>query len=214
MKSWIRRMKQLRRLFDELPAQRIPEMEFLNDEDWLRVAHAARLDSEHATRRALAAIRDAASEKFRPRITAALRTFAVSSSPATVATIDSLAPHFDPPLDPAILARYELSKSAQAPSRSRVEWIAELKAPVDSDYDSRVTLRAADNGNSGVSTHPAPAAWIPNFTDRIQQAYLDYVAANHGAQPKNQTGVLPFFKPPLDPATIEKLLRADRDRLP
>ena len=214
MKSWIAWLKQLRRLFDELPAQRIPEMQFLTDEDWLRVAHAARLDSEHAKRRALAAIRDTAIEKFRPRLTAALLAFAKSSSPATVATIDSLASHFNPPLDPSILARYELSKSAQPPSRSAVEWIAQLKAPVDPDYDSRVTLRIADIGNQFTSIQDAPAAWIPNYAERARQAHQDYVAAHQGARPKSQADVLPFFNPPLDSETTEKLLRAARERLP
>ena len=208
MKAWLARVKHLHRLFDERPAQRIPEMQFLTEEDWLRVAKDIQFDSDEETRRALAALRTAATERFKPRLMSALRSFA-KTPPENPTTILALQPFADPPIDPGLLARYELSRTTETPPR----WKVQTKAPVDADYDTRDTVEVYVDGRvSSSSSMAAPTAWIPDFQQQTMRAYQAYAKANKGTSAQGLAEVLPYFNPPLDPALAEKLLKADRAR--
>lgn len=208
MKAWLARVKHLRRLFDEQPGQRIPEMQFLTDQDWLRVAKAADIDSDEGRRKALAAVRDAAVARFIPQLSAALRKFA-KASPGEAATIFALAPFCDPLIDPSLLERYEISKTTE-----RVpQWHVQTKAPLDADYDSRHVVNVYVDGRGyGSGTSPAPSAWIPDFREQTMRAYKAYTEANKGTSPPGLAEALPYFNPPLAPALAEKLLKAERER--
>ena len=48
--AWLACVRQLKRHFDERPDQRIPEMQWLTEGDWLRVARRASFSDEHGTR--------------------------------------------------------------------------------------------------------------------------------------------------------------------
>jgi len=212
MKAWLARMKRLRQLFDERPDQRIPEMQFLTDQDWLRVAKNNELDSDDGRRKALAAARDAAISHFTSQLSAALRKFAKTAGVDTPATIFALGPFFDNPVDAALFERYELRKAAPSGLRGNIEWSAQNKSPIDLDYDSQFSVRVSDSGNSGMGTMYAPLAWIPDFRERLARASKDFAAAGKIPSSGGLADVLPFFNPPLDPATVEKILKAERDR--
>ncbi|MCX6952637.1 MAG: hypothetical protein NTV51_10810 [Verrucomicrobia bacterium] len=211
IKAWLGRVKQLRRLFEERPDQRIPEMQFLTEQDWLRVTRNSELASDEGRRRALAAARDAAISQFTPQLMAALRTFARTAVIDSSPTIFALGPFFEKPVDPALLARYELRKAPPSGMRGNVEWSARNQSPIDPDYDSQFYVQASDVGNSGGGGVSAPLAWIPNFGERLARAAKDFAAA--GKTPAGGLGeVLPFFNPPLAPSTVEKILKAERER--
>ncbi len=208
MKAWLARVKRLHRLFDERPDQRIPEMQFLTEEDWLRVAKDIQFDSDETTRHALAALRTAAAEKFTPQLTAALRNFA-KNPPENPPTILALERFADPPIDPGLLVRYELSKTTETPPR----WKVQTKAPVDADYDTRHYVDVYVDGRSnGRGSMNAPTAWIPDFQQQAMRAYQAYAKANNGASPQGLTEVLPYFNPPLSFAHAEKLIKAEREQ--
>ncbi len=192
----------------ERPDQRIPEMQFLAEEDWLRVAKDIQFDSDEATRRALAALRTAAAARFQPQLTSALRGFA-KTPPENPPTILALQPFADPPIDPSLLARYELSKTTEIPPR----WKVQTKDPVDADYDTRHTVDVyVDNRGYGGGSATAPTAWIPDFREQSMRAYQAYTKANNGTSAPNLAAALPYFDPPLAPAVLEKLLKAERAR--
>jgi len=209
MKAWLARVKRLHVLFDERADQRIPEMQFLTEEDWLRVAKDIQFDSDEATRRALAALRAAAVEKFKPQLTSALRSFA-KTPPENVTTILALQPFADPPIDPALLVRYELFQTTQTPPR----WKVQTKAPIDADHDTRHVIDVYVDGRGyGGSAATGPTAWIPDFQQKATQARQAFTKAHNGTLPQSLTEVLPYFNPPLDPALADKLRQAERDRL-
>ncbi len=214
MKAWLSRVKNLHQLFDARPDQRIPEMQFLTDQDWLRVAKNARFDTEDDARRALAAMRDAAISHFTPQLSAALRKLIKSPGIDGLLNIYVLAPLLERPGDAPLLERYELVKGLPDGLRlgGEVTWTVQTKAPVDAGYDSRVYVSASDSGSFGFSSAGAPAAWIPNFGERLTRATKDYTAARNGSTPVGLADILPFFNPPLDPAVAQNLLKTERER--
>jgi hypothetical protein len=209
MKAWLARVKKLQRLFDERPDQRIPEMQFLTDQDWLRVAKNLRLESEDEVRMALAAIRDAAGTAFRPRLSAALRKYA-AAGPQESGTVSALTPYFDAPVDPRLLERYELSKT----SEGRPQWRVQTKIPIDPDFDSRhYTSVQLDGHGWGGGSESAPIAWMPGFREQMIRAYQAYAVANKGAAAHGLGETLPFFDPPLAPTLADKLIKAEQRQL-
>ena len=210
MSAWLARVKQLRHLFDEHPDQRIPEMQFLTDQDWLRVAKRIDLDADDGVRKALAAVRDAAATHFTPQLSSALRKFRESSPGDTPLSIAALAPFFDAPPDSAMLQRYELLKVTESYDPAP-RWRVQTKAPIDADYDSRSYVDAYVDGRGyGGGSLGAPWAWVPNLREQTETAYKAYAAANKGTSAAGLADVLPYFNPPLSPALAEKLLKAER----
>lgn len=210
MNQWLLRVKRLQQVFDERPDQRTPEMKLLQDEDWLRVAKNASLDSDEHVRRALADIRAAALVRFGSQLLPALRRFATSSNSNASATIFALAQFLEPGTDATLLERYELKKSST--SRGGTEWTVQNTTPVDADYDTRYQVRASSEASHGTGGLVGPMAWIPDFRERLQRAAADYRQVNKHTPPTGIADLLPFFSPPLDPATTDKVIKAYQER--
>lgn len=206
IKSWLARLKQLKQLFSQRDDQRIPELQFLNDRDWLLIGRTEKLDTEEHIREALAKARNDARRIFARQMLKALssykKAFQGELPPATLA----LAPYFSVPVDGALLQRYEMiaSGKVQSGQAGAVPAIRE-KTPIDPDYDNRVKI----NANGGMSSG-SPLDWIAGFNERRTEAYRSYARENSSASPQNLSALLPYFSPPLDPTTREKVLRLDR----
>jgi hypothetical protein len=209
VKAWLARVKQLKRLFAEDPARQIPEMQLLTDDDWLRAARQAELDSDMTMRKALAAVRDAAKAKLVRMMAQALGKFTKAASDQLPLTTTELAPYFDPPIDGAMLQRYTMARTGSAASAGG-NWAIQEKTPIDEDFDTRSFVGA--NGNSGGMGQPL--AWIENFQTLEQQALKAYAKANNGASPSKTSQLIPYFDPPLALATVEKLIKAESERKP
>ncbi len=207
--AWLARMKRLRQLFDERPAQRIPEMQFLTDEDWLRSAKTAQLESDDDIRRAMAQVRTAASAHFISAIATAVRNYGATNKTDKPASIAQLAAYFDPPVDPLLLGQYEVVDGIGAGTPNPASWGVRRQAPIDADYDSRpaVTTTAGRTGSRGSW---GPLAWDPDLSARYTRALRDYARSNSSDQPRGIATLLPFFNPPLEPALAERLIRVER----
>jgi hypothetical protein len=207
--AWLGRLKKLKQLFADKPERSIPELALLTDDDWLRVARQAELDTEEHVRRALARARDAAKGKFEGLVASALTRYLKQTNGELPAMVFALEPYFDPPVDPAILGRYEMLTSGMVSYSSSAPGVAAIResSANDPDYDSRWTTMS----NGGGRRAPAPSAWIPGFEDQSRRAYAAYKDANKGANAGALEQVIPYFDPPLDPALAEKLIRTARE---
>ena len=212
MANWLKRVKRLKQLFDERPDQRVPEMKYLTDQDWLKVAKRVDLEAENGERKAFAAIRDAAAGHFTPQLSEALRKFATSSGDSAPPPMSVFARFLDPTADPEMLDRYEIIKTTE-PYEKAQRWRVQTKAAIDADYDSRhyVDAYVDGRGHGGGSTG-APWAWIPDFRSQTERAHRAFTAANKGTSATGLADVLPYFNPPLSPALIEKLIKAEREQ--
>ncbi len=211
IESWLARVRQLKQLFEQHPDQRIPAMRFLTDDDWLQLAKQNQLDTDDNTRKALAAVRDRSKMKALGGVSAAIRKYVQAVGTAPPPTALSLASSLDNPADLDLLQGFEVTPWSGRPRAGGPAWQLQERAPIDGDYDSRSTLTP----DGYMSALRAPIAWIPNSQERIQQASASYSAANKGALNSGGiTPLLPYFNPPLDGATVEKLLKAEREWKP
>lgn len=211
IQAWLARVSQLRQLLTATAAANIPECRLLTDEDWLTVARAAAFATDEQRRQALAALRTAAKRRFATQLSTALRKFMESHDKTLPFALLDLAPYLTAPADPAMLGRYAITNNG-SPNSIRGGWIIREATAVDADYDSRHTVTPG----GGMSSGSGPAIWIDDLAPRLRRAHQAYATANPAATPSTPgiAQLAPFIDPPLDPATLEKLLKAERDRKP
>lgn len=204
MRSWLVRVKQLRQLVADQPERRIPEMQLLTDEDWLQVARVAAFETEHDRRKAYAALRAASKSRFALQLSAALSKFIRQSNGQFPATALDLASCFAAPVDIAALQRYApVPGTATVPSRT----LHEISA-IDDAYDVRQFIPA-----KGEPRQIGPSSWN-NDEDmaRLSAASRAYFEAHHGASFTSVKQLMPYITQPVSSSTLDKLLKAERDR--
>jgi hypothetical protein len=201
--SWLGRVKRLQQIFAEKPEQRIPEMRFLTEDDWLRTSKTANMDTDDGVRDALGAIRGRALAHFAKQLVAANQKYNRDTPGQKPATVQVLAAYFDPPVDLEILDRYELHDPVPSGLGSPNTWFVQNKTPIDMDYDAQIRVGT----QATYSMRGGPETWVPDYNERYKHAAQAYTQANHGTRPKDPADALPFFVPPLDAATADRLKR-------
>jgi hypothetical protein len=205
--AWLARVKRLKQHFAQHPDQQIPELRTLTDKWWLSVGSRFDLDNEDNLRPALASVRNEAKSQFLASLAKSIWPYVRAHSGIFPATTSELAPYLRNPADAEALSRYEIVPAA--PPLNFSNWVAREKSAVDADYDSRYSLEA----DGTLSAELAPTAWIPEISERQKRARRAFAAANPGGpSPDGLIPLIPFFDPPLDPASVEKLVKAERAR--
>jgi RNA polymerase sigma factor (sigma-70 family) len=123
---------ELSQLVEQNPDKRIPEFQLLTENDWLEAAKKLSADSESDPRKLLNELRRMAKHKFFPASQRALDSYIKANHGQLPSDISELRPHFDPPLDDAILQRYRMANTGDA---SRFDWLRSGK-PKPQDMDS------------------------------------------------------------------------------
>ena len=103
------RAQDLWQRLNQSPTNWIPELKFLKDEDWRKVALGQRWESEEEARQAFGQLRNAAKERFMDRLGSALQNYGKATSGQLPTKLTDVASYFDPPVDSALLDRYELT---------------------------------------------------------------------------------------------------------
>ena len=139
--SWLARVNELKQKLDQRPDLKIPELQFLTPRDWLNVARDAKPDTDAGARLAFNNLRAAGKQAFSPTLLRALNSYVQASGGQLPAEVADLKPYFNPPVDDALLARYQLvrtGKASDVPTQNPTV-IAE-KAQVDADFDSLMSV--------------------------------------------------------------------------
>jgi RNA polymerase sigma factor (sigma-70 family) len=141
--AWLERAAQLRLLAKQRPELLIPELQLLTDRDWLDYAQSAKLETDADIRELFRNLRTNAKNTLGNRMPKAMRAYLKAHDDTLPADPIQLAPFFDPPLDTAILQRYQMSatgKLSDVPARQQTGNLVVEKAPIDAEYDSRLTV--------------------------------------------------------------------------
>ena len=139
--SWLARVNELKQKLDQRPDLKIPELQFLTPRDWLNVARDAKPDTDAGARLAFNNLRAAGKQAFSPTLLRALNSYVQASGGQLPAEVADLKPYFNPPVDDALLDRYQLvrtGKASDVPAQDPAV-IAE-KAQVDADFDSLMSV--------------------------------------------------------------------------
>jgi len=172
------RVSHLRNSLEQMPEKRIPELQLLNDTDWLDAAKGDRdLSTDEGVRRTLGSLRNTAKRKFGNLIRDALQKYTDANNHQLPPDFAALKPYFQEPIDDSILQRYALTKSGSiadlrddgtGKNARDLILVAEQGASVDPEHDLNFQFAIG-----GILTQRAGSAEIVD--------YIGYGEEDHNA---------------------------------
>jgi RNA polymerase sigma factor (sigma-70 family) len=125
MKSWLERVNQVEKRVEQTPGAKIPEFQYLTEQDWLNVAKDD-LNTDEDYRRALSALRNAAENTFiLTALRPALNQYGQANNGQFPSDISQLTPFFNPPVEYMVMEPPLASKlGARLPPK-----LKEMKMP-------------------------------------------------------------------------------------
>jgi hypothetical protein len=197
-KALVAKMNKLKQRLAETPNAKIPELQFVTEQDWLNAANG-KLDTDADYRRALASLRSAAESKVASMLQKALRAYLQSSSGQMPTDLGQLQPYFDSPVDDAILQRWEIAPAATVTSLGLGgDVIITQKAPVDDVFDTRYGI-----GPSGFGSTDFLSREVAPTMNPLWEAFR---AAHSGQWPDDVSQLLPYATTPEQQAALQKLM--------
>lgn len=197
-KALAAKMNKLKQRLAETPGAKIPELQFLTDQDWLNAANG-KLDTDADYRRALASLRSAVEGKVASMLQKALKAYLQSSSGQMPTDLGQLQPYFDSPMDDAILQRWEIAPATTVKSLGMGgDVIITQKAPVDDVFDTRYGIGPTGSGSTD---------FLPNETFETMKPVFDaYRAAHNGQWQIEMSQLLPYATTPEQQIALQKLM--------
>ena len=200
LRSLAERAAKLKQSVIQMPEKTIPELQYLEDQDWLdAVSRFEKLETEEDYRKALRDIRnkgkDIVGEKFR----SALRKFAEANNGMLPGSLAELQPYFATPVDPSVIARYQLTQTsgrlADIPPKEH-NLIVETAPGVDDEYDSRIQF-----GINGTTS-----SYYSRVSDVIEKAATAYAEAHNGRLPRDASEMAGFLPEPIEAERVQRFL--------
>lgn len=139
---WSERANQLKQWLETNPAGKIPELQFLTDQDWIEAVHPLTLSSDEEYRRAMSTVRANAELRVLDILHGALRQYGQANNGQFPQELSQLSPFVRSPVDDYILNRYEIVRADSLVSELQRgdDWVITQKAPVDKVWDARLTI--------------------------------------------------------------------------
>lgn len=192
------RATQLQEGLKRMPHQSIPELQFLSPQDWLRTAgDVKRLDTEEDLRKAFSELRARAKGVFGSNLRNALRQFVENNAGMLPSDLSQIQQYLQPPVDPAVLERYELLQFGKLSDVGGSTMLVREKAPpVDDEYDTQIQFGALGTNTRSVN----------KVNDMLEAAAVAYANANNGLLPQEASQIHGYLTGPVDPARVQKFL--------
>ncbi len=206
--TWLGKEKKIREQFELHPEQKIPEMQFLTEEDWLDHARHADVDTANGLRIALSNIRASASGIFAEKFALALQAYMAAHQQQLPATASQVAGYFNPPLQDtdAIFSRYVVPAASDSffamnPSMTNILFVQDKSTIVDA-IDQRVAFG------------PHETFWLPPLQPSQMNSVLppELEAVAKAYSDANGQGFLspydlkPYATTPEQKAALDKLI--------
>jgi RNA polymerase sigma factor (sigma-70 family) len=196
--SWLSRVDQLKQRLTQDPDAKIPELQFVTEQDWLNAARGE-LKTEADYRRALSALRNAVESKVVVLLKKALKGYLQASHDQMPTDLAQLQPYFDSPMDDAILQRWEIAPAETVKSLGMGgDVIITQKAPVDDVFDTRFGIGPNGYGSADfLSRETAPT---------MNPVWEAFRAAHNGQWPDDVSQLQPYATTPEQQAALQKLI--------
>ena len=187
---------QVRAWMERLPDKTSPEMGFLADNDMVAATNNSPLETEDQAIRALAGLRATAQGKFTPLMMGALRRYLAVNGDVLPTDAAQLAPYFNPPIDPAILPRYEMLHSGPvADLRDGMLVGQRLGAMVEGPYDVQFLYSLTQVKVNTLTAEPIA----------FQHALERFGAANGGQKPTSAEQLQPYLSTTIEPVRLREM---------
>ena len=188
-KSLAARATQLKQILQQMPDKKIPELQFLSEQDCLDAVKNSNLDTEAGYRKALSQLRGIAKQDFGAILRPALESYLQTHDGQLPNDLAELKPLMQPPVEDSILDRYSLLLNGKVPNLTRETLlVAEVAPPADPDYDTVYLFRLAGQKFATVD---------PNISTMLDAA-KEYARANNGQVPNDTTQLGAYLKRPVD----------------
>jgi hypothetical protein len=198
-KAWLERVAQLEQRMEETPGAKIPELQFVTDQDWLYAAKRG-LKTDADYRRALSTIRDTAESKVASQFAKAVRAYLRRNNDQFPTDLGSLQQYFDSPMDDAILQRWTvLPANAVSNIRLGGDVVITQTAPVDDVFDMRYVI-----GQSG-GLGSIDFFWTDNG-ETMKSLNEAYATAHNGQSPDDLSQLQPYVTTPEQRTALGKLI--------
>jgi hypothetical protein len=189
MKSWLERVNRLKEKLGQAPDQKIPELQFLTDQDWLdAVRNIKQMETDAEFSQALSALRSSAKDEFAHMLQNALSSFAQANNGQSPVDWSQLQSYFASTVDDSLLQRYQLTQTGV---------VTEKPTPLDDQDD--VYYQVTMNGVGITSDSVAE--------NTLQPALQAYAAANNGLKPADPSQLLPYVNTPAQQAALRKMIQ-------
>jgi RNA polymerase sigma factor (sigma-70 family) len=197
-KALVAKMNKLKQRLAEMPNAKIPELQFVTEQDWLNAANG-KLDTEADYRRALASLRSAGESKVGSMLKKALTGYMRGNNGQMPTDLAELQPYFDSPVDDAILQRWEIASAATIKSLGLGgDVIITQKAPVDDVFDTRYGIGPVGFGSTDFLSREIAFTMNP-----VWEAFK---AGHNGQWPDDVSQLQPYATTPEQQAALQKLM--------
>ena len=207
--AWLGRVNQLEQYLRQVPERGIPEMKYLNSNDWLSVTMDNPLDTDAQKREALNKLRTLAKAKpeVATNLSNALQAYRKSNNGLLPSDLAQLRSYLNPQLSDELLRRYEPApevageNDANGLRRDGMQFLGsgrvvfQERAPVDEDYDTWFGFME----KGGWATLK-----VSQLGKTVNQAMKDFTQANSGETAATSEQLLPYFVKPIDPKKLKE----------
>jgi RNA polymerase sigma factor (sigma-70 family) len=164
----VAKVNQLKQRLEQMPYEKIPELQYLTTQDWLRGAtYSGDLKTDDDFDRALSQLRRDAKRTFAYSIGEALANYIAGNNGQLPGDISQLRSYFNPPIDGTILQRYQLLQTGNLSDIPNNEPLIAEKAPVDDQYDTLFKISATGFSYQGTGTSWVNGSGKGNFGTNI-----------------------------------------------
>ena len=205
-RTWKAKELKLRQLFEQKPDQRIPEMQFLNDEQWLDVAKTADLDSTRGVRTAFSNIRAVATIAFATKIQMALHTYMRVNKNILPDSPLQLEKYFNPPVEnvSVMLSRYEML-DPETQSKEGYKGASIIQKVLVDRIDNAQLIGVGMRGYAPRKGQDHAPVDYPRELLPVLKAYMD---ANNHTTPLDFDEYRPYITTPEQQAALDKFIKA------
>lgn len=195
--AWFQRVTRLKQLAAEARDLAIPELQFVTEREWFDLARDAKFDTDEERREQLKELRTAAKNHLAERLQRALIAYLDAHDGELPAAVSELAGFLEPPVNPAILGRYEMRAQGKVFSHPRDEWLLAERAVADPEHDRQLGIKR--------NTYElVEATEVPNGD--MRRAIAAFATAHDGALPGGPAELVPYFARPLSAVTLKAFM--------
>ena len=140
---YLDRVDRLKQQFTANPAETVPELQFMTDDEWLQLVEYDHHRIDPDNRRVMSSVRSGAQIRFAHRVLDhALQQYGKNNGGQFPTDLSQLAPYFKSPVDDSVLRNWTILPTSSLPSGMRVDedWVITQKAPVNAELDQRVVI--------------------------------------------------------------------------
>ena len=199
---WKAKLEKIKSLFDERPDQRIPELQFVTDQEWLDIAIEADLDSSDGVRNALGRVRYEGKNHFASMIQKALNKFTDANNGNRPNDVSQLKPFFDPPTEDSLLQRYRVLTQEEQQTSWLEGGVFVEKSVLDKWHDNLFVI-----GPQKIGIGPGPQPLRLSFPHELMPVMQAYQNANNRQTPDDFSKLNPYVTTPEQKAALENLIK-------